>query len=115
MRVTSDFFVSALLRRIFSGGGYGAIVRRGASEAGAIFLVARGRDGSSVLYGPAPQSAYDEARPDERLFGLLMEDDGSGAVDARLERELRFDPDAWVVEVEPGGDALAELVTLRTP
>ena len=38
MRVTSEFFVSALIRRVFSSGGFAAVERRGATEAGAVFL-----------------------------------------------------------------------------
>ena len=35
MRVTSDLWVAALLRRIFSEGGFGAVLRRGGDSAGA--------------------------------------------------------------------------------
>ena len=41
MRVTSALFVSALVRRAMVGGAFAAVTRRGASEAGAIFVVAR--------------------------------------------------------------------------
>jgi len=72
MRVTTDFWVSSLMRRVFSGGGFAAIVRRGAAEAGAVFLILRGRGGELALYGPAAQAAYDAARPHDRRFGLVM-------------------------------------------
>ncbi|MEP2580565.1 MAG: DUF1491 family protein, partial [Roseibium sp.] len=38
MRVTSEFFVSALVRRVFGEGGFAAVSRRGAPEAGAVFV-----------------------------------------------------------------------------
>ncbi|MET0943059.1 MAG: DUF1491 family protein, partial [Mesorhizobium sp.] len=43
MRVTSELWVSALTRRVFSGGGFAAILKRGAAEAGAVFILSRNR------------------------------------------------------------------------
>lgn len=102
MRVTSEFWVTALLRRVFSDGGFASIVRRGAAEAGAVFVLARGRDGTSDLLAPAPQAGYGESRPDERLFALEAEAADEETVARRMEREARFDPDFWVVEIEIG-------------
>lgn len=97
MRVTSDFFVAHLVRRVFSDGGFAAIERRGAEAAGAIFVLARRRDGALDLYGPAVQthSAEDGGR---RFMREVLTDEA--ALGARLEREARFDPDFWVVEIE---------------
>ncbi|AWC24926.1 hypothetical protein CO731_04418 [Aminobacter sp. MSH1] len=115
MRLTTDFWVSALLRRIFGEGGFGAILSRGALEAGAVFILTRDRFGRTSLYGPAPQTSYDMARPDERQFSLLESDDDGAAIEKRLERERRFDPDIWVVEIEPGQTEIKDLVSLTTP
>lgn len=104
MRVTSDLWVSALVRRIFSDGGFAAIQRRGAREAGAIFLIKRTRLGELELYSPAPQTSYDEAKPDERQFVLVFRTEEEEKVDKHLEREMRFDPDVWVVEIETAGE-----------
>lgn len=112
MRVTSELWVSALTRRVFSSGGFAAIVRRGASEAGAIFVVTRDRLGMATLLGPAPQSAYDVADPDERLFLTLLTDVGASDVDQRIAKEARFDSDIWVIEIETGDTPLEELVRL---
>jgi hypothetical protein len=100
MRVTSDLWVSALLRRVQSAGGFGAVLRRGAAEAGAIFIVSRSRLGEVSLYGPAPQIAYEEGRPEERRFFELLGQTGDETVNARIDRETRFDPDLWVIEIE---------------
>ncbi|GAA2851439.1 hypothetical protein EDC40_101535 [Aminobacter aminovorans] len=115
MRLTTDFWVSALLRRVFGEGGFGAILNRGALEAGAVFILTRDRFGRSNLYGPAPQTSYDMARPGERQFSLLESDDDGAAIEKRLERERRFDPDIWVVEIEPGKTEIVDLVSLTTP
>jgi hypothetical protein len=100
MRVTSDFFVSALLRRVFSSGGFAAVERRGATEAGAIFIRQRFRDGTETLFAPAPQSVFDETRPGDRRFEARLANTDSTAVADLLAREARFDPDLWVVELE---------------
>lgn len=99
MRVTADLWVSALTRRIFNDGGFAAVRRRGAREAGAIFILSRNRFGEIKLYQPAAQTSYDEAKPQERQFSLMLEGDEE-AIEKKLERELRFDPDVWVVEIE---------------
>ncbi|ODT08289.1 MAG: hypothetical protein ABS58_03370 [Mesorhizobium sp. SCN 65-20] len=115
MRVTTDFWVSALLRRVFSDGGFGAVLSRGATEAGAVFILCRDRLGNVDLYGPAPQTSYDSAKPDERQFSLVESSDDAELIDKRLDRERRFDPDIWVVEVEAGSRPLRDLVALTTP
>ena len=115
MRVTTDFWVSALLRRVFGAGGFAAIVKRGSSEAGAVFVVVRNRLGEAVLFGPAPQTSYDTAKPDERHFSRFDVGEDDAAVEARLEKEKRFDPDIWVVEVEPGRSPIEELISIPTP
>lgn len=115
MRVTSDLWVSALVRRVFGAGGFAAVVNRGATEAGAVFVLARGRLGEVALYGPAPQTSYDSSRPDDRFFSVLAAGDDPAVLDARLEREKKFDPDIWVVEIEGGSVPVEELISVKTP
>jgi hypothetical protein len=115
MRVTADLWVSALVRRVFSAGGFAAVVKRGATEAGAVFVLARGRFGDTTLLGPAPQTSYDSAKPDERFFTIIGAGEDADALDSRLEREKRFDPDIWVVEVEAGAVPLEDLIAVKMP
>lgn len=115
MRVTSDLWVSALLRRVQSSGGFGAVLRRGASEAGAIFIVRRSRLGELALYGPAPQIAYEEGKPHDRRFSELLGPVDDGAIESRLEKEKRFDPDLWIIEIEAGESGGEELFPVGTP
>ena len=114
LRVTSDFWVSALVRRVFNAGGFAAVVNRGATEAGAIFVVHRSRDGTCRLYGPAAQTSYDESGPQDRQFALFLEGDEE-AVAARLDKERRFDPDLWVLEIEADEAAFADWLSLTKP
>lgn len=111
-RLTSDFFVSALTRRVFNAGGFAAVMRKGAAEAGAVFLVLRGRDGTSRLVGPAPQSDYGGEDGPGRRFCLVAEGLDDAALAVRIEREARFDGDVWFVELDtamPTGE-LVDLV-----
>ena len=115
MRVTTELWVSAIVRRAFAGGGFAAIERRGAAEAGAVVILRRDRLGEVRLYAPAPQASYDEARPQERLFAEVLRTTDEDEVAKRIEREARFDPDLWVVELEVGDEAFAGLVAVTMP
>lgn len=111
MRVTTDIFVSALVRRVFSAGGFAAIVQRGSAEAGAIYITTRNRLGELSLYAPAPQTSYDTSKSEERLF-LQAAGLDNEQIDAKLEKEKRFDPDIWIVEIEVADEKIAELIAL---
>jgi hypothetical protein len=101
MRLKSAIWVAAYLRRCQGEGIFGAVRRRGAEEAGAVFVKIALMDGNAVLYTPAPQTAYDDSRPAERVFApSAREPLTEQAVEERLVKEVRFDPDAWIVEIE---------------
>ena len=110
MRVTTEFFVAALVRRTFGTGGFAAVLKRGATEAGAVFVVARSRQGELALFAPAPQTSYEAGRPEDRRFRRLDLPGEQAAIDARLQREERFDSDIWIVEIEEGGVSAADLL-----
>lgn len=103
MRLKSGIWVAAYVRRCHVEGAFAAVRKRGADEAGAVFITINNLDGSGVLYGPAPQSAFDTEMPLDRLFTLVLGRQGpvpEADIDARLKREIGFDPDLWIVEVE---------------
>ena len=101
MRLKSAIWVAAYLRRCQTEGIFGAVRKRGAEEAGAVFVKVTLLDGNAMLYAPAPQTAYDESRPVERVFAAMSpEPVPEQKVEERLAKELRFDPDAWIVETE---------------
>lgn len=80
---------------------FGAVRRRGAEEAGAVFVKVAHLDGNAMLYGPAPQTVYDESRPADRLFAPASPQPvPEQSVEDRLAKEIRFDPDVWIVETE---------------
>lgn len=111
MRVTSALWVGAYVRRCYVEGAFAAVLRKGAEEAGAIMVVVDRLDGTSDLYAPAPQSAFDETRPTERLFQRVLDAATAEAVSDSIDRETRFDPDVWVVAVEDrAGRAFLDLI-----
>lgn len=102
MRLKSAVWVAAYLRRCQVENVPAVLRRRGAAEAGAIFIKICRLDGRADLYGPAPQSAFEEAHPAERAFSRLTKIESCAEADAEamLARELKFDPDIWIVEAE---------------
>ena len=101
MRLKSSIWVAAYLRRCQTEGVFGAVRRRGAEEAGAVFVKVATLDGHAVLYVPAPQTVYDDSRPIERIFmPASKEPIAEASVEERLVKENRLDPDAWIVETE---------------
>ena len=101
MRLKSSIWVAAYLRRCQTEGIFGAVRRRGAEEAGAVFVKVATLDGNAMLYVPAPQTVYDDSRPIERIFMPISKEPApEPAVEQRLVKEIRFDPDAWIVETE---------------
>ena len=105
MRLKSSIWIAAYLRRCQHEGAYALVRRRGAEEAGAIFIKINRLDGTADLYGPAPQSAFEEAHPGERMFAacLAAQPAPEADIEAYLARQLRYDPDLWVVEVDDRG------------
>jgi hypothetical protein len=102
MRLKSAIWVSAYLRRCQHEGAYALVRRRGAEEAGAIFIKINRLDGTADLYGPAPQSAFGETHPSDRMFAacLAVQPAPDGDIEAYLARQVRYDPDLWVIEVD---------------
>jgi hypothetical protein len=93
--------VAAYLRRCQTEGVFGAVRRRGAEEAGAVFVKVALLDGTAMLYTPAPQSAYDESRPVDRVFAPSPPQPvEERKIEERLQKEISFDPDVWIVETE---------------
>jgi hypothetical protein len=100
MRLTSTMWVAAYVRRCHVEGAYAVVRRRGASEAGAIFVVVDHLDARRTLFVQAPQSLIPDDDVRDRLFVPVENVSDALAVSERLAREEKFDPDLWVVEVE---------------
>jgi len=114
VRLRSDIFVSAYIRRCQVENVPAVLRRRGSAEAGAIFVKVDRLDGTCALYGPAPQAVLDDDA--SRRFVRLHDTEtiAAEAAEERLARELRFDSDLWIVEAEDRA-GLSRLDEVETP
>lgn len=112
MRLTSEFWVSALLRRASNAGAFCVIMKKGAVEAGAIFIVARLGGNDFDLFSPALQSSYEETDISDRSFEKTLTAVSDIQIEEQLSKEQKFDSDIWIVEVE--GCDIAKFINLQT-
>lgn len=95
MLIASDVWARALVRRAELAGAFATIVRRGDARAGTVIVKA---------YDTTQRRArlYAEAfGPDgDRLWIQPVASDQESELDAYIERQARYDPDLWVVEIE---------------
>lgn len=90
----------ALVRRCGAGGASAFVVRRGDAERGAMFVKIATLDGRAKLFGPPPAS-FDQNAPDGVMAAHLSPDgEAEREVDAYLARQVEYDPDLWLVEIE---------------
>jgi hypothetical protein len=94
-RVKAGLWVQAALRLGNAQGRFGAVLRRGDADAGGVLVVLRGREGLSVL---------SQIRAASGEMGWLRatgpESVDQAAADAYVARQVRVDPDLWVLEFE---------------
>jgi hypothetical protein len=111
MRLKSEVWVQAFMRKCNAGGIYCTVVAKGAPEAGAIFVIINRLDGRFHLFGPAPGPAFDE-HGDRRFVEELAFPATEADVTAVLARRKKFDSDLWVIEVDDR-EGTAGLVGLK--
>ena len=94
VRLKSRIYVQALIRRCEIAGASAYVVRKGAEEAGAVFLKVNRLDGAGTVLSPA-------RRGEERVW---MRPLGESADETRVSdyfaKQMRIDPDIWIVEIE---------------
>lgn len=93
-RVKSGLWIGMALRLGDADGRPGTIIRKGDPDSGGILVVLRGREGLCVL----SQVRAAEAPAWMRATGAAPVDDATA--DAYVARQVRRDPDLWVVEFE---------------
>ncbi|MEL6373436.1 MAG: DUF1491 family protein [Pseudomonadota bacterium] len=100
MRLKSELWVQAYLRRCALNDVPAVVLQRGQSDGGAIFVSVLRLDGTGELFGPAPAGL--DAAAHDRVFELRTP--AARVPEAELNRliarERDFDPDLWVVEIE---------------
>lgn len=100
MRLKSEIWVKAFIRRCSGEGVPAMVVRRGQDDAGAIFIKVNLLDGTALVLGPAP--AGFEGVEQERRWSPCGGDDAQtdAGADAYLARQASFDTDIWIIEIE---------------
>lgn len=95
MLLSTDVWVSGLIRRAELTGAFATVVKKGDTRAGTVIL-----------------KAYNTSTRTARLYSAVTGPDGEPLwmqpvvsefeheLDAYIERQRRYDPDLWVVEVE---------------
>ncbi len=94
VRITAAFWVSAYRKRLDQIGIPCFVVRRGDETAGAIFIKVCRMDGTATVF----QKSFD-ALTGQQIWTVLV-DDIETVCDAALDRQKRFDPDLWILEIE---------------
>ena len=94
-RVKAGLWVSMALRLSDMAGRSGVVLRRGDADSGGILCVLRGREGLVVL----SQVRDAEGRP-AWLRGSGAASLDQAAADAYVDRQLKRDPDLWVLEFD---------------
>jgi hypothetical protein len=99
-RLKSGLYVSALIRRCESAGVQAFLVRRGAEEAGAVFLKVNRLDGTCFVLSPAQRAMLGEDEIGRAWTRPLGESADDAKAAEYFARQLKFDPDIWIVEIE---------------
>jgi len=94
-RLNAGFFVRAVIRRAEVAGAQGYVLRKGAEEAGAVILKIARLDGTCTVLNQTVGA--DGERVWARPLGEVC-DEAKAA--AWCEKQLNFDPDLWIVEIE---------------
>ena len=100
MRVKTEIWVQAYLRRCMSEGSAGYVIASGDSHAGAVYIHIDNLNGSHWLFGPAP-AGMAEVLDERRWCSCFPQSPVSkDQAKAYLERQKTYDPDLWIVELE---------------
>ncbi|WP_295172665.1 DUF1491 family protein [uncultured Brevundimonas sp.] len=95
MLLSSDLWVSALIRRAQIEGAYATVVKTGDARAGSVIVKA---------YDTSTRTArlFTEAfgTDGDRLWIQPVTSDSESELDAYIARQRGYDPDLWVVEIE---------------
>ncbi|MEJ8406449.1 DUF1491 family protein [Brevundimonas vesicularis] len=95
MLLSSDLWVSALIRRAQIEGAYATVVKKGDDRAGSVIVKA---------YDTSTRTArlFTEAfgTDGDRLWIQPVTSDSETELDAYIARQRGYDPDLWVVEIE---------------
>lgn len=95
MKLSTDIWVSALIRRAELSGAFAMIERKGDPRGGAVLVKVLNRtEGTARLYAEAVRG------DGERVWMQPQSTDQERELDAYITRAVGYDPDIWVVEID---------------
>jgi hypothetical protein len=95
MRMSTDIWVGALIRRAELEGAYATVIRKGDPKGGAVLVKALARRAEQArLYAEAIRG------DGERIWMSPVTATDEAALDAYIDRAIKFDPDVWVIEID---------------
>ena len=94
-RLKAGIFVRALIRRAEVAGAAAYVAKKGAEEAGAVLIKIARLDGTCTVLSQA-------RRGEGELIWIkpLGDNADEAAASAYFERQRKYDPDLWIVEIE---------------
>ena len=95
MRLKAEIWISGLLRRAQSAGAMALVAHRGDKDAGTVMVRVSTLTGCSALYVP-----FTGLEGDRRWRVSTGPDTPDSKVEEIIAREIQYDPDLWVVEIE---------------
>jgi hypothetical protein len=97
LKLNTDLWVYALIRRANQGGAFATIARKGDSSGGSVLVKqVNRRAGVTRLYAEATRA------DGESIWMQPRDSTEESELDAYIERAVRIDPDLWVVEIDDG-------------
>jgi hypothetical protein len=93
--LSTDLWAGALIRRVELAGAYATVARKGDPRAGAVLVkVLDRRSGEAWLYASAVRGQG------EQVWMQPVASSEEAEVDDFIARQIRFDPDLWIIEIE---------------
>ena len=94
-RLKPGIFARAVIRRAEVAGASAYVVKKGSEDAGTVLLKVSKLDGTAVVLSQA--RAGEGELVWMRPLGEVTDDEKASAY---FEKQLKFDPDIWIVEIE---------------
>ena len=95
MLLSTDLWAGALIRRAELAGAFATVARKGDARAGTVLVkTLNRRSGEARLYAEAFRGEG------ERVWMQPVPSHAEKDLDAYVERQVRIDPDFWLIEIE---------------
>lgn len=104
-QLRADIWCAAFVRRHNDLGNFCVVARKGDAIAGQIWIEVDHLDGTASLFTPVSSAAH-QAAGDDRVFQRRFQRAQPLDIRERIDREIDFDPDIWVISLDSRGDEI---------